>query len=146
MERSRKSICDEISFNTPTQNKKRKLPLSHTSSTGSNSVASRISYNDDWESIDRSIMTSIPQRYESVGGHFPINVSFGNACKWCYHYNDRTERRVVTKCWLCDVNLCMTKERNCFYRWHHHNRSLCLSSRDPLAREIGSPRDDSSYG
>lgn len=116
--------------------------MSHTSSVGSNSVPSRIYYNDDWEYIDKSIEESIPQRYERVGIHFPIKDTFSKTCKWCYHYSERTERRVMTKCLICDVHLCIMKERNCFYRWHLHNRSLCLRDYDPLAREIGSPRKD----
>ncbi len=85
---------DDSSFISPSiMYKKRKKSLS----VGSNSVSSRISYNEVWETIDNEILQKIPQRYTNVGHHFPI-IGQSNTCKWCFHYDKKEENRVVSKC------------------------------------------------
>ena len=52
----------------------------------------------------------------SVANHLPVFLETRIRCKLCSV--NGTQSRTSIKCHTCDVALCLSKERNCFYHYH----------------------------
>ena len=56
-------------------------------------------------------------RHDGIG-HWPIYLSNQQKCRLCMDLRKEKVGRTMVKCSKCDVNLCLTHDRNCFYDYH----------------------------